>query len=188
MVQYRDPAASLSCEPVTFELIGKTYEIPALPAATWVGLLYRENLSMLDIVPGLLEPEDQDEINLALIRGDIDTKEISTVAEDVLSVTSGRDWWVTVRIAAVAKASWDGIGGEISKLGNNWLSLPLGAWLDVAWLVMRKSVFESGDPKTATTRLTQFVNDIERSPVNPNEELDEEAEAEAFMRAMQMAG
>lgn len=188
MAPYRDPMASISSVPIQFTLNGGMYSVPALSAADWLQVLLKENLTLGDIVPGLLAPGEQDEINMALIRGDVTGKDVGETAEDVLAVATGRDWWIPIRLVAIAGASWDVVGAKIGQLGLDWTSTPFGAWLDVAYLVMREAVAESGDSKTAQSRLTKFISDIERSPVNVTEEIDEEAEAEAFMRAMQMAG
>jgi len=187
MSPYRDPVASLSRDPIVFDLRGKRFTVPAMAASNWLTLLLKDRLSLTDIIPGLLSEEEQDEVNLGVIDGSVTIEEITTIAEDVLSVASGRDWWVTVRLVTIAKMNWDIIGGELGKLGLDWTVTPLGTWLDVAYSVMRTAIAEGGDSKTAQSRLTKFVNDLERSPADPNEELDEEAEAEAFMRAMQMA-
>jgi hypothetical protein len=187
MSLYRDPVASLSRDPIVFDLRGKRFTVPALDAAAWLTILFGDRLTLMDIIPGLLSDDEQDEVNLGVIDGDVAIEDLNAIAEDVLSVASGRDWWVTVRLVTIAKMNWDVIGGELGKLGLDWTVTPLGTWLDVAYSVMRTAIAEGGDSKTAQSRLTKFVNDLERSPADPSEELDEEAEAEAFMRAMQMA-
>lgn len=185
---YRDPVASLVSVPIEFKLLGKIFTVPAMMAAGWLELLMTDRMTMFDIVPGLLPDEDVDEIDLAMLEGILEAEEVVKMAEEVLAVASGRDWWFTVRLIGVAKASWDAIGGEMAKAPVSPERMTFGAWIDLAYLTMRLAIANGGDPKQAQMRLTKFVADLEMSPTNPGEEMDEEAEAEAFLRAMQMAG
>jgi hypothetical protein len=181
---YRDPLASITSVPITIIVKDNEYTVPVMWASDWLEVLMRDRVSVLDLVPGLLCEEDQDEIGQNLTLGVIIVSDVQEAANALLS---GRDWWVAAKLVGVCKASWDVVGGEMAKLSLQPDRMTFGAWLDAVYSIIRYHVVNGGDPKSAQSRLTKFVNDIELSPNGKDDELDEEAEAEAFLRAMQMA-
>ena len=58
----RDPVASLAPAEIIVTLAGQDFIIPAYPALNWLHALLAESLSLLEIVPGMLDPEQRIEV------------------------------------------------------------------------------------------------------------------------------
>ena len=135
----KDPSWSLQPWPIVVTVEGFSAEIPAMPAADWLSVLgMGDSLDLEDILPGLAVNED--EIDEALIRGELDLVELHKVTLDVIGAVTGRTWYVSLNIIAAAVGSWDALGGELVLRGVDASKLSIAAWIDAVYLIMVRAM------------------------------------------------
>lgn len=126
-----DPVASMRCWPITIELGGREYEIPALPAVDWWLVLIEYNvLAVLDIV------ESGPEVDDLLLDGRISGEELTTALTDAIEAATGRSLHAGYVLATAAVSSWAIIGGSLAQRGFRWDVQPIGAALDAIYSLM----------------------------------------------------
>lgn len=127
-----DPLASMRCWALELELGGRTFDVPALPAADWWPVLVSGDLSqILDFVvstPG--DPLDLDEL---LLTGEVTQDQLSQVLTDAVEETSGRPLHAALVLASLAAMHWASINGALVLRGFRWDQQPLGAALDAIY-------------------------------------------------------
>lgn len=179
-----DPIASLAPFAIHVTLGGQEYEIPALPAIDWLRVLIPEDISVLDVVPGLFPDDVRVLVEERIMSRSISREELLKAAFDVITVASGRDYWFTVKFLAVCRVSWDAVGGVLARSGIDARTIPLAAWIDAAYHIARE-IIASG--KDGSQNLVRFTSELEAPPPGIDYEIDEELEAAAFERAVRMA-
>jgi hypothetical protein len=166
-----DPTWSLRLWPLDVHIGNVAGTIPALPAADWLVVLMATDLGIWDIVPGMC-PDLEDDLDEALIQGDVNVSDIRDIALEVIATVSSRPWWFTLRLIAVVTASWETIGGDLVLHGVDATKVSLGAWLDAALLLCLRAM----DPKD----VTMFMSQLEAAPAG--EEVAElEMDRHAFL-------
>lgn len=107
--------ASLRVWAIEVDLGGKTYRVPPLPAADWfLAVLSGETGP---VVPGMLDPTDEEEIIERLVAGELTAKDITTANRDALAAASGWKWWEAERLMVSAAHGWKMIGGLLAGAG-----------------------------------------------------------------------
>lgn len=135
----KDPSWSLQPWPIMVTVGMLSMEIPALTAAEWLlALGMGHSLDLEDILPGLLDNEE--EIDDALVQGELDLVELHKVTLDVISAVTGRTWYVALNIIGVAVGSWDALGGELVLRGVDASKLSIAAWIDAVYLIMVRAM------------------------------------------------
>jgi hypothetical protein len=174
-----DALAALGTWPIEVELGGRTWTIPATPAAGWFIAILRED--PLPIIPGMLGEEEQLDIVEALAFGLIDVDDITQASRDALEVASGWRWWAADRMIRSAGAEWKIVSGQLIRRGIDLEKLPLGAVLNALYAMSVEGL--EGNKRT------QFDFDLNRPPAGAMSEEEREEEAAAMMQAaMQEAG
>lgn len=140
-------------------------------------VLLQHPINALDIVPGLLDVDDQITVSELMADNLLSMEEIQVIGRDVITTASGHDWWWTLRLLAVLEDQWAIVFGAVA--GPDLESLPLGAFLDRVYYACIKNL-------TAENRKL-FDMDLESVPEGVDVELDEEAEGRAFMKMMSQA-
>lgn len=127
-----DPLASMRCWALELELGGRTFDVPALPAADWWPVLVSGDLSqILDFVvstPG--DPLDLDEL---LLTGEVNQAQLTQALTDAVEETAGRSLHASIVIAVVAGSNWASVNGALVRRGFRWDQQPLGAALDAIY-------------------------------------------------------
>jgi len=119
--------ASLRVWAIEVDLGDRTYRIPPLPASEWfAAVLSGEHAP---IVPGLLEPADQEDVIDRLLAGDVTQRVLEEANHDALAAASGWKWWEAERLIASAAVGWKVIGGLLQGAGLDLSTAPLGAVL-----------------------------------------------------------
>lgn len=119
-----DPAASLRIWAVEFELGGRTFEVPALPAADWLPLLLEgDPLAVLDL-------GDLGEIDEMILGGEVTSEELGKALTMVIEQATGRSFHAALVLAQVAKMQWPIIGGDLVRRGMRFDQVSIGAALD----------------------------------------------------------
>src|SRR5690606_679962 len=109
---------------VEFELGGRTFEVPALPAADWLSMLMNgDPLDVLDL--GDLGAVDE------MILGEaVTSEEVGNALTLVIEPATGRSFHASLTLAQVAKLQWPIIGGDWVRRGMRFDQAPIGAALD----------------------------------------------------------
>lgn len=119
-----DPAASLRIWAIEFELGGRTFEVPALPAADWLPLLLEgDPLAVLDL-------GDLGEIDEMILGGEVTSEELGKALTMVIEQATGRSFHAALVLAQVAKMQWPIIGGDLVRRGMRFDQVSIGAALD----------------------------------------------------------
>jgi hypothetical protein len=140
-----DPAASMRCWGIELELGGRTYEVPALPAADWFPILASGDLShILDLVMSTPGEGDLDE---QLLTGEIEGTDLGDVLRDAVEEIAGRSFHSAVVLAVVAEAQWSSINGRLVLAGFRWDVQPIGAALDAIYAVVVGALDDKGRDK-----------------------------------------
>lgn len=135
-----DPLASMRCWAVDLLIGGREYEIPALPAADWWPVLVSgDPLRVLDLA---LSTDDLDE---ALLDGQVSGDEIGESIFDAIAEATGRSAHVAFCLVTAATHGWSVVGGELAKRGFRWDVMPIGAALDAVYVLLLENIPEKKD-------------------------------------------
>lgn len=126
-----DPVWALKPWPVTVEVGGQEFTIPAMPAADWLSVLMVPEFDPDDVLPGLLPDEERDQFEDLLFEGSFTFEESQVLAMDTVALVSARNWWVSLRLIDVARVAWDNLGMEMASVDA--ARVPLAAWIDVLY-------------------------------------------------------
>lgn len=169
----RDPVQSLQPWPVLVTVGGVDFEIPALPAASWLSVLMVENLQLDDVFPGLLEPADTDWVEEQMLSGSLALDDVQGTILDIVENVSARKWWIALRLVDVARSSWDHLGAEMLFRGIDAGRISLAGWLDVLMLVIVRAV----EPE----QWQSFILRLEAPPENEAEPEELTMDASSFL-------
>lgn len=134
-----DPLASMRCWAIEIELGGRTYDVPALPAADWWPVLVSGDLGqILDFVTST--PEDPFNLDDLLLEGRVDHKELAESLSDAVETVAGRSFHVAFVIVRVALSQWATVNGAIVRRGFRWDQQPLGAALDALYTTITENM------------------------------------------------
>ena len=141
-----DLAASLkpwSIEGIVID--DRVYTVPALPASAWLTILLEEPVSLFSIVPGLLQPEAEEDIQEVILAGRFSHEELEELVLELIGIASGRPWWTALYLLANAKHAnnVDRVKGELALHGIDATRISLSAWLDAVYVIFIRPL----DPK-----------------------------------------
>jgi hypothetical protein len=145
----------------------REFEIPAMMAADWLVFLMKEQLDLVDIFVEVLPDSES-----LLFDGSITVEELYDLVIDVISLVSGRHWWVALRLIGLARQHWDLLGARMTLRHVDPNQLSLSAWLD-ALLLVTLAEMEPKEVAMFTMRL-EAVPETEDAPV---EEMEMSADA-----------
>jgi hypothetical protein len=127
-----DPVASLRCWAIDVELGGRTFEVPALPAADWFPIvLAGDPVQVLDLLKST--PEDMGQLDEAILAGDITVDEIQDALTDAVEQAAGRSLHAAMVLTVFASQNWSVVNGHLAERGFRWDVMPLGAALDAIY-------------------------------------------------------
>lgn len=169
----RDPVQSLQPWPVLVTVGGVDFEIPALPAASWLSVLMVENLQLDDVFPGLLESADTDWVEEQMLSGSLALDDVQGTILDIVENVSARKWWIALRLVDVARSSWDHLGAEMLFRGIDAGRISLAGWLDVLMLVIVRAV----EPE----QWQSFILRLEAPPESEEEPEELTMDASSFL-------
>ncbi len=123
--------AALRVWAIEVDVGDRTYRIPPLPASRWWEAVLSKELG--PIVPGMLEPEDEEEVVDALFGGVVSVQQLTTANREALAAASGWKWWVAERLIVSAAAEWRVIGGLLQGAGIDLERVSIGAALSAMY-------------------------------------------------------
>lgn len=150
--QTTDPVWSLKPWPVTLEIAGQDWHIPAASAADWLSVLMPDPVDLDEVVRTMVTDGEK------LLFDESVGVELEELVLEVITLVSGRPWWQALRMISVATANWNVLGGEMLYRGIIPDQVSLSQWLDVLLLVTIRSM----DPKD----VTMFTLQLERPPLD----------------------
>lgn len=121
----------------------KLYQIPALPAVTWLDILAADQPDLLDVLPGLIDdPACSGHLNDLLLDGTWTREDYEETVLAIIAVASGRYWWTTFRLLGAAKDPLigDWLRGNLVLHHIDAEKLSLAAWLDALYAIMTKNM------------------------------------------------
>lgn len=170
-----DPDATLRCWAVDVDVAGRTYTIPALPAADW--LLALHSGALADVVPGLVDGTELDD---AIADGTASPADCQTAARAAIAAAAGCPWWTAAKLAHAAVTTW--VAADLTSRGVDPTRIPLAAWLAAAWHAASRQMDE--------VKKGQLEWELERPPqgAQPDEWWSDDTATANFMAAMGSAG
>lgn len=139
-----DPAASVQVWAIEIDLGGRTFEVPALPAAAWLPVLLDGNpLMVLDLIESTAVDSDVDnDVDALILSGQVQADEIIETLTTAIEQAAGREFHCAFVIAQVARAQWPTVNGILAERGFRWNEEPLGAALDAIYSIVTKHLAE----------------------------------------------
>lgn len=119
----------MRCWALELDLGGRTFDVPALPAADWWPVLVSGDLGqILDFA--VSTSGDLDDLLLA---GEVTEVELVRALTDAMEETAGRSLHASTVLASLAVMHWASINGAMVLRGFRWDQQPLGAALDAVY-------------------------------------------------------
>lgn len=133
-----DPAASMQVWAIEIDLGGRTFDVPALPAAFWLPILLEGNpLRVLDLIE-----EGSEELDDLLLSGQLDPDGLVEALVVAIEQAAGRPFHAAFVLAQVAQTQWATVSGLLAERGFDWSTRPLGAALDAIYSIVAKHLKE----------------------------------------------
>lgn len=178
-----DALAALRIWALDVELGGEVFTVPALAADEWF-LAILDDTQVLPLIPGLMSGNAEERISDLLLDGLTTTDEIVTRSRELLTEAAGRPWWEADRLIRSSAASWNIIGGELTRLGVDLGRVSLAAALNAIYVICVRTMDEKERNK--------FDVDLRLPPigiegVKPEEMYDQRAAEAAFASLMGQA-
>lgn len=155
---------------ITVEFLGVDYTIPAMDAVEWIALIDGPNPDLYEIFPAMAGQDAMEAVEDALWDGRADREQVGMLALEALAAAADRDWWVAVNIVRSAATAWDRVHV------NHAQGMSLAGWLDEVWSKIMALI----DPN----KRAAWVSDITKPPAGTKQEIDFDAEEQAFLAAM----
>lgn len=179
-----DALAALRIWAIDVDLGGDTFTVPPLPAVDWFLAIVDQD-TPLPLIPGLMTPDAEDRVADMLLDGQTSPEEIVKRSRELLAEASGRPWWEADRLIRSSAASWQIIGGELTRLGVDLGKVSLAAALNAIYVICVRTMDEKERNK--------FDIDLRLPPigvegVTTEEMYDERAATAAFSALMGQAG
>jgi hypothetical protein len=175
-----DIAAQLWPSAVDVELGDWSYQIPELPASSWIVAIADPDGGA--IVPGLLEPEDQRLVWRDITMGRLHPESLSEAWRDVVTAVTGRPWWESARLvlSATSRENWPVIQGKLAQRGVDLDACSIGAFCNI----VHTMAIQACENENARS---QYEFELTTPPpgVAPDEAHASTNAAEDFMAAMQ---
>jgi hypothetical protein len=178
-----DALAALKIWALDVDLGGQTFTVPALPAADWFLAILAEDVP-LPLIPGLLDGEAEGEITDMLLAGEITPDDVIKRSRELLTAAAGRPWWEADRLIRSSAASWNIIGGELTRLGVDLHAVSLAAALNAIYVICVRTMDEKERNKFD---IELRVPPVGVEGVDSQELYDERAATNAFLALMGQA-
>lgn len=178
-----DALAALKIWALDVDLGEQTFTVPARPAVDWFLAILSEDVP-LPLIPGMMDADAEEEITDMLLAGEITPDEVVKRSRELLTAAAGRPWWEADRLIRSSAASWNIIGGELTRLGVDLHAVSLAAALNAIYVICVRTMDEKERNK--------FDIDLRLPPigvdgVDTEEMYDERAATDAFLALMGQA-
>lgn len=173
-----NPLGSLRNWDLIVSLGGREYTLRPATAEEWLSILLEPDIDLSDILPGMLDDEDQSDLEETVFAGQVTEEELTGTALEVLTEAAGRDWWWALKLITFATGAWSVIYGRLLTQGIDPAKLTLGAFLDAMYLTCVQNMSKENR--------SSFDRELEAPPpgVAIEEAINEEAESASFLSMM----
>lgn len=124
--------------PVTVQMAGAYFTIPALSASHWIMAVTSQTLETA-VLPGLLDEEPAEYLLDLLQSGQITGKQLNHASYKAVTQAAGRDWWAAVRLTGTMAAGDGQIMGEMILRGVNPSALTYDHWLSAVYALLTRN-------------------------------------------------
>lgn len=136
-----------SLKPCSIEDIvigGREYRVPAHPAAVWLEVLLRPQVSLWAIVPGMVEPDANEDVMDLLLGNRLSYAELEDLVWELVAIAAGREWWTALYLItnATRAANADIVRGKLALHGVDATAISLAAWLDAIYAIYIENMNE----------------------------------------------
>lgn len=124
----------VSFEPVDIDItLGNLrVTLPAYPASVWLPILTDPGLDGLEIFPGMLVGEDQDQVDELIFAGQLGVDEIRDITYEIIGEVSGHAWWWSLNLLSILKGpNATQLLGEMTSLDASQVSL--ACWVNTLY-------------------------------------------------------
>src|SRR5262245_1912587 len=102
-----DILAALKPRPIHVPIVDRDLIITARPAIDWLDVFLEDRWTLLDIVPGLCDSEDEGvsamgHVETALLDGSLSLEDFEECVYEVITAAAGRPWWTALRLLTYA--------------------------------------------------------------------------------------
>lgn len=170
MSRASDLLAHLRPCPIHIDFLGTTYKIPAMDAVEWVALIDGQHPDLYEIFPVLAGGQAVAAVEDALWDEVVTREDVAEVSLQAIGAAADRPWWVAINIIRSAATAWQQVHV------NDAMGKPLAGWLDEVWSKIMGHI----DP----AKRTAWITEVERAPKGTTQEIDFDAEEQAFLAAM----
>lgn len=162
--------ASMRCWAITFELGGREFEIPAMPAADWWPIL---SASQSEDILDTLESSASALVDTMLLAGEVSMGDLNEAMTAVIEEVTGRSMHVAVVLATVTNMNWAAIGGAIARRGFLWDERPIGAALDLVYATIMEGLEDKPRDKFLELLDNEALTDPSKRKVPTAKQLSE---------------
>lgn len=122
----------------------RLWRIPAVPASTWLRAFDDDPETLLGLFPGLVDPDDLDDMLLRLIEIPDSQTRCRRAARILLQRGSGMEWVVAWNLMRMSRGVWLWINGALVRQGVRAGTETLADWLDAAYVLLYEGKDEKG--------------------------------------------
>lgn len=174
-----DPLASFVAAAIDLPVGEFDFEVEHRQADEWLKIFLDEEINFNRVLPDMLTELDQQRVETAMFEGILSSDDLARAAFDLITIASGRKWFIALSLCAFVRANWDRLGGMLILAGMGDPSrFTWAAWLDAVYSLCLQNM----KPEDAS----KFVSALTTAPPGYEDEMDWENEEAAFESAMGM--
>lgn len=136
------PAASRSDIRIT--ALERFWVIPPVPAAAWLQAFDEAPETLAGLFPGLVDPEDLDDMLYRLIEIPDSQARCQRAARKLLQYETRMEWVMAWNLMRICRGVWLWLNGVLIRQGVNAAELPLADWLHAAYTLLYEGKDEKG--------------------------------------------
>jgi hypothetical protein len=119
-------AASIAIREIGVEAAGRSFTIPAQPAASWITAL-ADDEPVTAVMPGMLSPDGFDRVGDLLLGEKLTLKDLRSMAFSAITEASGFRWWEAFKLVGLVNNN-PIVMGEMTLAGIDPEAIPFGRW------------------------------------------------------------
>lgn len=174
-----DPTAHFNQYGATVTVGDNIFTVPPVPASVWLSILTDEQVNGAQILPGMLDPDEQETMDQLLLDGELTVAELKDLIQDVITTVSGHPWWWTLGLLSVLRGeSGTETLGTMAYLDADKVSF--GHWLNALYARWVKYMKEH-DRVQFDTQLDTPPAEVE---LDPADVINEDTATAAFFGMM----
>lgn len=120
------------------------WRIPAVPASVWLRAFDDDPETLLGLFPGLVAPEDLDDMLLRLVEIPDSQTRCQRAARVLLRRGSNMEWVVAWNLIKLCRGAWLWVNGALVRQGVRAGTESLADWLDAAYTLLYEGKDEKG--------------------------------------------